>query len=104
MAARPAVSVVVITYNDAARLPRAVRSLYAQTLRDLEIIVVDDASTDDTDDVAGRFPGVRYIRRDRNSGGCGAPGTWAWTRRVPRTSCSWTATTSCRDTPPARRC
>ncbi len=73
MAARPAVSVVVITYNDAARLPRAVRSLYAQTLRDLEIIVVDDASTDDTADVAGRFPGVRYVRLDRNSGGCGAP-------------------------------
>lgn len=73
MAARPAVSVVVITYNDATRLPRAVESLYAQTLRDLEIIVVDDASTDGTDDVAGRFPGVRYLRRDRNSGGCGAP-------------------------------
>ncbi|WP_066369168.1 CDP-glycerol:glycerophosphate glycerophosphotransferase [Herbidospora mongoliensis] len=73
MAARPAVSVVVITYNDAARLPRAVRSLYAQTLRDLEIIVVDDASTDDTHDVCARFPGVRYIRRDQNSGGCGAP-------------------------------
>ncbi len=73
MAARPAVSVVVITYNDAACLPRAVRSLYAQTLQDLEIIVVDDASTDDTHDVAGTLPGVRYIRRERNSGGCGAP-------------------------------
>ena len=42
------VSIVLITYNDAARLPRALASLQRQTLRNLEIIVVDDASTDAT--------------------------------------------------------
>ncbi|GAA0387355.1 hypothetical protein Acor_24890 [Acrocarpospora corrugata] len=63
----------MITYNDAGRVGRAVRSLYAQTLRNLEIIVVDDASSDGTERVVRRLPGVRYVRRERNSGGCGAP-------------------------------
>ncbi|WP_219545160.1 bifunctional glycosyltransferase/CDP-glycerol:glycerophosphate glycerophosphotransferase [Nonomuraea harbinensis] len=70
-------TVVVITYNDAPRLPRAVRSVLGQTLRDLEVIISDDASTDDTPEVAAGLaasdPRVRYLRRERNSGGCGAP-------------------------------
>ncbi|NRQ34918.1 glycosyltransferase [Nonomuraea sp. NN258] len=73
----PDCTVVVISYNDAARLPRAVRSVLGQSLRDLEVIIVDDASTDDTPRVAAaltrRDPRVRYLRRDVNSGGCGAP-------------------------------
>ena len=73
----PDVSVVVISYNDAARLPRAVRSVQRQTLRALEIIVVDDASTDDTADVVRRLaqddPRIRYERLEANSGGCSAP-------------------------------
>ncbi|MFC9508877.1 CDP-glycerol glycerophosphotransferase family protein [Streptomyces sp. NPDC057002] len=73
----PAVSVVVIVYNDAGRLPRAVRSVLDQSLRDLEVLVVDDCSTDATQTVArGLAAGdsrVRYLRLDRNSGGCSAP-------------------------------
>ncbi|MEU8316844.1 CDP-glycerol glycerophosphotransferase family protein [Nonomuraea sp. NPDC048881] len=73
----PDCSVVVISYNDAARLPRAVRSVLRQTLRDLEVIISDDASTDGTPEVAARLmaedPRVRYLRRQSNSGGCGAP-------------------------------
>lgn len=73
----PDVSVVVISYNDAARLPRAIRSVQRQTLRSLEIVVVDDASTDDTADVVRRLaqvdPRVRYERLEENSGGCSAP-------------------------------
>ncbi|MFD0655760.1 glycosyltransferase family 2 protein [Thermocatellispora tengchongensis] len=68
---------VVITYNDAGRLPRAVRSVLGQSLRNLEVIVVDDASTDRTPEVVAALcredPRVRSIRRDVNSGGCGAP-------------------------------
>ena len=71
----PLVSVIVISYNDAERLVRAVRSVLAQTLRALEVIVVDDASTDGTADAIAAIddPRVRYVRRRANSGGCGAP-------------------------------
>jgi CDP-glycerol glycerophosphotransferase len=72
---QPDVSVVLITFNDSARLPRAIASVLNQSLRNLELIVVDDASTDDTTGVLARFddPRLRYIRRETNSGGCGAP-------------------------------
>ncbi|MGN9786675.1 bifunctional glycosyltransferase/CDP-glycerol:glycerophosphate glycerophosphotransferase [Nonomuraea sp. ZG12] len=73
----PDCTVVVITYNDAPRLPRAVRSVLCQSLRDLEVVVVDDASTDETPRVVAELmesdPRVRYVRRPANSGGCGAP-------------------------------
>ncbi|WP_229331969.1 glycosyltransferase family 2 protein, partial [Streptomyces sp. UNOC14_S4] len=73
----PDVSVVVIAYNDARRLPRAVRSVLGQSLRRLEVIVVDDCSTDGTFTAAQRLaeadPRVRCLRLPANSGGCGAP-------------------------------
>jgi len=73
----PDVTVVVISYNDAERLPAAIRSVQRQTLRNLEIIVVDDASSDDTADIvkaiAAEDPRVRYDRLPANSGGCSAP-------------------------------
>lgn len=75
---RPAVSVVVIVYNDEARLPTAVRSVLEQTLRSVEVVIVDDHSTDGSYEVAARLaaehPGrVRAYRLPGNSGGCGAP-------------------------------
>ncbi|MEU9182977.1 bifunctional glycosyltransferase family 2 protein/CDP-glycerol:glycerophosphate glycerophosphotransferase [Streptomyces sp. NPDC048484] len=74
----PDVSVVVIVYNDEARLPAAVRSVLAQTLRNVEVVIVDDRSTDGSYEVArglaALHPGrVRALRLDENSGGCGAP-------------------------------
>ena len=73
----PDVTVVVISYNDAARLPRALASIQRQTLRAIEIIVVDDASTDGTEEIVRRIaegdPRVRYERLEMNSGGCSAP-------------------------------
>ncbi|GAA3147059.1 glycosyltransferase family 2 protein [Streptomyces echinatus] len=73
----PDVTVTVIVYNDAARLPRAVASLRAQTHANIEIVISDDHSTDDTPSVARELAAqdhrVRYIRLPENSGGCSAP-------------------------------
>ncbi|HET9380533.1 MAG TPA: glycosyltransferase family 2 protein [Streptomyces sp.] len=71
------VTVVVIVHNDAERLPRAVASVCRQTHADLDIVISDDHSTDDTPQVARRLaaedPRVRHLRLPVNSGGCGVP-------------------------------
>lgn len=65
----PTVSVVVPAYNGVSRyLDEAIRSTLAQTFRDLEIIVVDDASTDDTARLVLFYPEARYVRRPENGG------------------------------------
>lgn len=66
----PRVSVVIPTYNRAALAPRAIESVLRQTFRDLEVIVVDDASPDDTRTAVERFadPRVRYVGLAKNKG------------------------------------
>jgi glycosyltransferase involved in cell wall biosynthesis len=66
----PLVSVVIPTHNRSGQLKRAIDSALAQTHRNLEIIVVDDASTDNTQDVVAAFRDlrIRYVRRDENRG------------------------------------
>ena len=66
----PRVSVVIPTYNRSATLPRAVRSVLAQTFRDFELLLVDDHSTDATPVVISEFVDdrVRSIRHERNYG------------------------------------
>ncbi len=75
--AAPVISVVVPAYNAAGTLGRALDSLAVQTYAGLEVIVVDDASTDATLAVARtyqeRLPGLRVIARTTNSGGVGGP-------------------------------
>lgn len=65
------ISVVMPTYNRAAILGRAVRSVLAQTHADLEMIVVDDGSTDDTAAVLAAFadPRLVHLRYSPNRGG-----------------------------------
>jgi len=56
------ISVIIPCYNHARYLGEAIQSARAQTYRDVEIIVVDDGSTDDTAQVAAAFSAsVRYI-------------------------------------------
>ena len=61
----PSVSVLVPAYNEAVGIERAVRSLVASDYPDLEIVVIDDGSTDGTGDIveALGLPGVRVVRQ-----------------------------------------
>ena len=69
--ATPLVSFVVLSYNYARFIGDTIRSILAQKGEySFEIIVVDDASTDNSDEVITSFadPRVRYFRHDRNQG------------------------------------
>jgi glycosyltransferase involved in cell wall biosynthesis len=66
----PLVSVIVPCYNGAAFLEQALRSALAQSYPKVEVVVVDDGSTDSSAEIARRFP-VRYIRQE-NRGLCEA--------------------------------
>ena len=78
------VTVIIPTYNRAAKLTQAVESALAQTFRDFEIIVIDDGSTDNTADAMRRFSEhIRYLRQEnrgvsaaRNRGMAAANGQW----------------------------
>ena len=71
----PIVSVVVPTYNRAEWLDSTLRSVLKQTFIDFELIVVDDGSTDDTENVVQSFPRVQYVRLQENRGVSGARNT-----------------------------
>src|SRR5262245_38480777 len=62
-----AVSVVIPCYNQARFLSDAIESALDQTCPPLEVIVVDDGSTDHTASVAARYHGLKYLRQ-RNAG------------------------------------
>lgn len=63
----PSVSIVITTYNRAQLLPRAIESAQ-KAGSDLEVIVVDDCSTDDTAEVCAMLSGIRYVRLSTNHG------------------------------------
>ncbi len=66
----PLVSVVLPTYNRARLLRRAIKSVLDQTYANLELMVVDDCSTDSTEGVMKEFQDdrIRYIRHEKNQG------------------------------------
>jgi hypothetical protein len=67
----PEVSVIIPTHNRPHLLPRAVESA-RNAGRKVEVIIVDDASTDDTARVCRALEDIKYIRLERNQGVAGA--------------------------------
>jgi glycosyltransferase involved in cell wall biosynthesis len=61
----PAVAVIIISYNGAAYLPKSIASVLAQTVTDLELVVVEDGSHDGAESIVASFndPRARYIWR-----------------------------------------
>ena len=84
MESQPLVSVIIPTYNRAALLREAVDSVLAQSYAPLELIVVDDGSTDATAASLRSVRGLRLVRQDhtgmpgqaRNAGACVARGKY----------------------------
>jgi glycosyltransferase involved in cell wall biosynthesis len=80
----PSISVVIPTYNRARTVGKAIDSILSQTFGDVEIIVVDDGSTDDSTAVLASYCGrIRTIRQEnqgvsaaRNAGIRAANGKW----------------------------
>lgn len=73
----PLVSVIIPVHNRASQVCRAIDSVLAQTLDDFELIVVDDASTDQTEDVVRSVtdPRIQYLKHDTNQGAATARNT-----------------------------
>ena len=78
----PLVSVVLPTYNRANLLERSIGSVLRQSVSDLELLVVDDGSDDDTRDVVAAMDDgrIRYLRRE-NGGVAAARNTGIWAAR-----------------------
>ena len=67
----PRASIIITTHNRPHLLPRAINSARASG-SEVEIVVVDDASSDDTAKICQSIPGINYLRLDRNLGVAGA--------------------------------
>ena len=68
MTAKPLVSAIVATYNRADVVSQAIESILGQTYENMEVIIVDDGSTDGTDDMLRKFGSRIRILRQQNAG------------------------------------
>jgi glycosyltransferase involved in cell wall biosynthesis len=67
----PRVSVIIPTYNRADLIEETIDSVLKQTFDDLEIIIVDDGSTDSTKEVVRRFDGpIKYLYQENRGRSC----------------------------------
>src|SRR5262245_11345247 len=73
----PKISVIIPTHDRAHFLPGAIFSVLNQTFQDFEIIVVDDASNDNTSEVVAAFNDerIRFLQHETNKGGSAARNT-----------------------------
>ncbi|MBF2718974.1 glycosyltransferase family 2 protein [Psychrobacter sp. NG254] len=62
------VSIIVTTYNSGEFVENCINSLLNQSISNIEIIVVDDASTDDTVEILKKYPSIKVIKLSNNRG------------------------------------
>jgi len=68
---KPKVSILIPTYNYAHYIGEAIESALSQTYRDFELIIIDDQSKDNTDEIVEKYlsdPRVKYIKNNKNLG------------------------------------
>jgi len=69
----PKISVVIPTYNDSKTIERAIKSVLAQSFNDLEIIVIDDGSIDDTKNTLNSYiesKTIKYLYQNNSGVSC----------------------------------
>lgn len=66
------ISVIIPTYNRAHLIEKSIESILCQTYKDIEIIIVDDGSTDNTAEVIKKLDSekIKYISLEKNHGAC----------------------------------
>ncbi len=65
------VSIITPSYNTARYIAETIKSVQVQTYTNWEMIIVDDCSTDNTDEIVAQFLAdtrIRYLKNERNSG------------------------------------
>ena len=82
----PLVSIVIPTYNNGVYLKKAISSVLNQTYKNFEIIIIDNHSSDNTDEIISKFEGdcIQYLKihnngviaKSRNAGILLAKGEW----------------------------
>ena len=66
------VSIVIPNYNGKHFLENCLKAVFAQTIENMEVIVVDNGSTDGSQEYLDNYPEVRVLKMDKNYGFCGA--------------------------------
>ncbi len=66
------ISVIIPTYNRGTTIARAIDSVLSQSYKNIELIIVDDCSTDNTKNIVDNYNDkrIRYFRLEKNSGAC----------------------------------
>ena len=60
----PLISVLIVTYNYGCFIAECLGSVFAQTYRNYEVIVIDDGSTDNTEAIMSGYQSIRYIKQE----------------------------------------